>query len=158
MNHNIELEAAEVLLDLGISFPLKEWRIPFTQRTFSLRLTLRRPTLGARIRIAREYLAMDVSTAEMEGYDKEQQLAFVANHGAAMSRIVSYALVRSPWLLWAIPLVAWWLRWWCDERMLALIFLQFLRCMGTEDFIRIIASVERTNPLTPTTSHHAKGS
>lgn len=150
--NTVEIEAAEVLLDIGISFPVAQWRIPFTQRHFSLRYTMRRPTLGARIRIAREYLSMGVREEEMKVWNKEEQMAFMATHGNAVSRVVSYSLVHNKLLLWTIPLVAWWLRWCCDERLLSLVFLQFIRCLGTQDFMNIIASVERTNPLTPMTS------
>lgn len=156
--NTVEIEAAEVLLDIGISFPLVGWRIPFTQRTLSLRCTMRRPTLGARIRIAREYLSMSVREEEMKQWNKEEQMAFMAEQGKAVSRVVSYALVQNKLLLWTIPLVAWWLRWCCDERLLSLVFLQFIRCLGTQDFMNIIASVERTNPLLPMTSHERKGS
>lgn len=152
------MEASEVLLDLGVSFPIFEVRLPWRKQPWQWRGTLRRPTLGSRIRIAREYLRMGVKAVEMESYDKEQQLAFVAEHGEAMSRIVSYALVRSPLWLWCIPLIAWGLRWLIDERMLSVVFMQFIRCMGTEGFTPIIASVEQTNPLTPQTSQTMKGS
>lgn len=152
----VGLEASEVLLDLGVSFPITTFRIPFRKQPLVLRATMHRPTLGARIRIARQYLKMGVTAAEMEAYTKEQQLAFVAEHGVAMSRIVAYGLVRSKWWLWLIPLVAWWLRWWVDERMLGLAFMQFVRCLGTEDFTHIISCIEKTNPMLM--SHRAKGS
>lgn len=158
MNQHLALEASEVLLDLGVSFPIYSLRLPWRKQPWQLRLTLRRPTLGSRIRIAREHLRMGVKAADMEAYDKEQQLAFVAQHGKAISRLVSYALVRSPLWLWCIPLVAWWLRWWIDERMLSVVFMQLIRCMGTEAFTAIIASVEQTNPMLPQTSHTTKGS
>ncbi len=152
----VQLEASEVLLDIGVSFPVTALRVPFRREPLALRATMRRPTLGARIRIAREYLRMGVTAAEMETYTKEQQLAFVAGHGAAMSRIVAYGLVRSKWWLWLIPPVAWLLRWWVDERMLALAFMQFIRCMGTEDFMNIINCIEKSNPMQ--LSRIAKGS
>ena len=153
----VQIEASEVLLDLGVSFPFIEIRLPFRKKPVVLRATMRRPSLGARIRIARQYLKMDVKAADMERFDKEQQLAFVAEHGRAMSRIVSYGLVRHFLLLPLIPLVAWWLRWFVDERVLGLVFLQFIRCMGTEDFTHIITCIEMTNPMTPV-SQNAKGS
>lgn len=143
----VQIEASEVLLDLGVSFPFIEFRLPFRKKPVVLRATMRRPTLGARIRIARYYLKMGVKAADMEEFDKEQQMAFVAEHGKAMSRIVSYGLLRHFLLLPFIPLVAWALRWFVNERMLGLVFLQFIRCLGTEDFTHIISCLEMTNPM-----------
>lgn len=155
----IEKEASDVLLDLGVSFPLREWRIPFRKAPVRWRLTMKRPTLGVRIRVAREYLSLDVKHAEMMQWDKEQDLAFVARHGVQMSRIVATSLFRNP--LWAYlftPLMAWVLRWAVDGRMLAVAFSQYIRCLGTEDFTAIIGLLERTNPMQSSPSQEQRGS
>ena len=153
-----ELEASEVLLDLGVSFPLKALKLPFLKRPVLLRLKMKRPYLGTRIRVAREYLKMNVKASEMEEFDKEQQVAFLSQHGKGISLIVAKAVLRSPVASFLFAnLLAWVLRWAVDERFLYLAFWQFIKCQGTENFTNIIACIERTNPLMPV-SHEKKGS
>ena len=52
MNRIIELEAAEALLDAGISLPLLRMRLPFCRERV-LRIVMRRPFWGTQMRIAR---------------------------------------------------------------------------------------------------------
>lgn len=70
----IQREAADALLNRGVSIPLKELRVPFRKRPIKLRVTLRRPYMSGQIEFARTYLSMDV-TAE--------QMAAVAPHTGA---------------------------------------------------------------------------
>ena len=44
----VQREASEALLDLGVSLPLKEWRLPFMKRPVRWRVTMRRRALPAR--------------------------------------------------------------------------------------------------------------
>lgn len=57
----VQREASEALLDLGVSLPLKEWRLPFMKRPVQWRVTMRRPRLAGQICIVRLYLSMGVS-------------------------------------------------------------------------------------------------
>lgn len=57
----VQREASEALLDLGVSLPLKEWRLPFMKRPVRWRVTMRRPRLAGQICIVRLYLSMGVS-------------------------------------------------------------------------------------------------
>lgn len=52
MKRNVELEAAEALLDVGILLPLLRFRLP-GGRERVLRVTMRRPCLGGQMRIVR---------------------------------------------------------------------------------------------------------
>lgn len=45
----VQREASEALLDLGVSLPLKEWRLPFMKRPVQWRVTMRRPRLAGQI-------------------------------------------------------------------------------------------------------------
>ena len=56
--NKVEVEASEALLDIGVSIPLLQWKIPFKKKLISLRLTMRRPCFGNQIRIARKFLSM----------------------------------------------------------------------------------------------------
>ena len=52
----IQREAADALLNIGISIPLKEFRLPFRKRPVKLRVTLKRPYMSGQIQFARTYL------------------------------------------------------------------------------------------------------
>ena len=60
----IQKEAAEALLDIGISLPLSEIRIPMLKKPVQLRVTMKRPTLASLMRIARIYLDMGVTSRQ----------------------------------------------------------------------------------------------
>ena len=49
----IQCEAADALLNRGVSIPLKEFRIPFRKRPVKLRVTLKRPYMSGQIEFAR---------------------------------------------------------------------------------------------------------
>ena len=61
----VQREASEALLDLGVSLPLKEWRLPFMKHPVRWRVTMRRPRLAGQICIVRIYLSMGVSPEEI---------------------------------------------------------------------------------------------
>lgn len=90
----IEKEGAEALLDTGVSVPLKELRLPFLKKPFQVRVTMRRPTLAGQIRIAKEWLAMGVTSEEMWHFTKEEEMQFLVSHGKKISRMVAYCLCR----------------------------------------------------------------
>lgn len=76
-NPQIEIEAAEALLDIGVSLPF--FKIPFTRKV--VRLTMRRPCLGGQIRLARLYLQTGVTYERMLEFTKHEELAYMALHG-----------------------------------------------------------------------------
>ena len=55
----IQCEAADALLNRGVSIPLKEFRIPFRKRPVKLRVTLKRPYMSGQIEFARTYMSME---------------------------------------------------------------------------------------------------
>lgn len=155
----IEKEAAEALLDIGVSVPLSEIHLPWRKRPLRLRVTMKRPTLGTVMRISRIYLGMGVTSEQMRSFNDDEQKAFIANHGKEVCRMISLAVCRS-WVsrnLFSRPL-AWYIRWHVSHRLLMAIVLQFILLLGTENFTPIIASIERINPLRPRLSQAKKGS
>ena len=142
--NKVEVEASEALLDIGVSIPLLQWKIPFKKKLISLRLTMRRPCFGNQIRIARKFLSMGVSYEEMEAFTKDEQLQFIARHGK-VSAIFA-------------PLLAWLLSWLVDDTFLLLANLHFIPLIGTQHFTNIIKSLEWSNPLRPRLSQVKKGS
>lgn len=159
MTRDIEIEAADALLDIGVSLPLLRVRVPFRRKPLVLRLTMRRPNLGSQIRIARLYLKTGITFEEMAGFDKHEELAYMARHGKTVSRMVALTICRgriTGQLL--APLVAWMLRRMVDDRWIAGASLRFVSLLGTKSFMNIIASAERVNPLMPRTSQGKRGS
>ncbi|MCE9354909.1 hypothetical protein K0H19_22715, partial [Phocaeicola vulgatus] len=89
----IEMECADALLDSGVSVPLKRWKLPWLKRPVEVRVTMKRPRLWGQILLAREYLKMGVAPG-WQAKDKVEELAFVAEHGKAVSRLLAYTVCR----------------------------------------------------------------
>lgn len=144
MERKLQIEAAEALLDVGVSLPFI--RVPFTGRI--LRLTMRRPCLGNLIRIARLYLQLGVTYRQMEAFDQHEELEFLARHGHRVSKMIALTICRGALsgTLLAEPL-AWLIRWFVPDRYLQAANLRFITLMGTRSFMNIINSVEAANPM-----------
>lgn len=159
MNREIEIEAADALLDVGVSLPLFSIKLPFRKRPLQIRLTMKRPCLGNQIRIARLYLETGVTHADMERFDKHEELAYLSKNGTKVSKMVALTICRGRLTGWLLsPVVAWLLRWIVDDRWLIGANVRFISLLGTRNFMNIIASAERVNPLRPRASQKAKGS
>ena len=90
MNRAIEKEAAEALLDRGVSVPFKDIRLPFRKKPLKVRITMKRPTLAGQIEIGRQYLEMDTTAEEVRTLPKLEQMRFMARHGKRLSRIIAF--------------------------------------------------------------------
>lgn len=157
---SIEKQAAEALLDVGVSVPFKAVKLPWKKKPWQVRFTMGRPTLGTQIRIAREFASLGVTHEELEKMSETERLVWVGEHGKTVSRIVALTLCRGRWSgRWLTGLVAWFLRETVDARWLEAAFRRWTLLLGTQGFESIIALLVATNPLKPTmTSHEAKGS
>lgn len=155
MDARIEKEAAEALLNAGLSVPLKAVRIPFRKHPLVFRVTMKRPCLATQMRIARLYLGMNVTAGQMETFTKEEEMRFLSEHGKAVSLMVAHTLCGCTPL---VGPVAWYVRHRMEHKYLFHAFRAFVRLMGTKAFTPIISSVERSNPMKPRLSHGKKGS
>lgn len=155
----VELAAAEALLDRGVSVPFKELRIPFTGRTWQPRVTMRRPRLGGQIRIARIRLGMKTTADELEEFTPEQSDEFMVRHGGRLSRMIALTVCRG-WLSGIVfaPLVAFIIRWRVDERFILAAHDTYISLLGAKSFSPIIRSAEILNPMKPMLSHKKRGS
>ncbi len=153
MSRSIEQQAADALLDIGISLPLFRFRIPFVgERT--VRITLRRPYLGTHMRIARIYLKMGVSAKQIEAFSTDEEMTFINEHGVELSQILALAVCRGKLSgLIIAPIVAWIIRWRVDRLYLLEAQRRFLNLRSSRDFMSIIVLAEKTNPFRPETSH-----
>lgn len=155
----VQREATEVLLDIGVSLPVKEWHIPFRKKPVQFRVTMRRPRMAGQICIARIYLSLGVTARELEQFTKEEQMRFMIEHGKAISRMIAYTVCRGVFSrrLCVRP-VSWLLRECVEHLFLVGAFKKFVSLMGTDSFINIISSAERTNPMKLRMSQRRKGS
>ena len=152
----VQQEASEALLDVGVSVPLKPIRLPFRKKRLLLRLTMRRPRLSTQIKIARLYLSLGVTYAELEALDKDGQMCFIAEHGKTISDMVALTMCGKWWKpMW---LVSWILRHWVDNLYMQVAMMKFVLLLGTESFTNIIRSAEMTNPMKLRLSQKKKGS
>lgn len=152
----IQQEASEALLDVGVSVPLKPIRLPFRKKRLLLRLTMRRPRLSTQIKIARLYLSLGVTYAELEALDKDGQMCFIAEHGKTISDMVALTMCGKWWK--PVWLVSWILRHWVDNLYMQVAMMKFVLLLGTESFTNIIRSAEMTNPMKLRLSQKKKGS
>lgn len=156
---NVELEAAEALLDIGVSLPFKAVKIPFTGKHFALRMTMKRPCLGNQIRIARHYLKIGFTYEQMKAFEKHEEMVFLAVHGKRISKMIALTICRGAFSGWLLsPFMAWLIRWFVPDAFIMGANLQFITLLGTKDFMNIIRSSEIANPLRPRMSQKRKGS
>ncbi|KGF48543.1 hypothetical protein [Prevotella disiens] len=152
----VQQEASEALLDVGVSVPLKPIRLPFRKKRLLLRLTMRRPRLSTQIKIARLYLSLGVTYAELEALDKDGQMCFIAEHGKTISDMVALTMCGKWWK--PVWLVSWILRHWVENLYMQVAMMKFVLLLGTESFTNIIRSAEMTNPMKLRLSQKKKGS
>ena len=155
----IQREGAAALLDMGVSVPLKEIRIPFRKKPLKLRVVMRRPRLGGLMRLARVYLSLGVTAEEMGKFTKEEEMAFLAAHGKELSRMVAYTLCRG-WISrhLLVGVTAWMVRNWMAPEYLDAAMRRFIFLLGTDPFTSIIRSAGKMNPMKLRLSQRRKGS
>lgn len=150
MSRNIQQEFAEMLLDSGVSVPLL--RIPLVGKT--LRITLRRPTLGGIIRITHCWQSLGVTAAEMEQFSVEQKRRFLLDHGQTLAKMIALCVCRG-YLSGKVlaPVLAKAILWWMPLEYIWQTQLTFIAYMSeVKNFLPIISLVEQLNPLKPTLS------
>lgn len=153
----IQREGADALLDIGISVPLKPFRLPFKKSPVVLRVTMKRPCLSGQILIARTYLSMGVTSEEMWNFDKEQEMKFIAEQGGKISLIIAYAVCRG-WKRPFVKIMSWFIRNFMEHDYLIGVMKRYIELMGTDPFTPIIKSAEMTNPMKLRMSQKKKGS
>ena len=150
----IQKEAAEALLNVGVSLPLKEIRLPFRKRPLVVRVTMRRPTMSGQIQVARTYLSMGVTSEEMEKFSKEDQMRFIADHGEKVCRMIALTIGRPCFA----GVLTWFVKHFVRYEFQVAAVRKFVTLMGTDPFIPIIRSAERSNPMKLRLSRGERGS
>lgn len=152
-----ELRASELLLDLGVSVPVRPLRFLFSKKRRSV--TIRTPGAGGIIRIANKYLKIGVTYDEMKAMDFDDRLRFISDHGKEVSELVAYAIVRG-FILGRLfnKAVAWWLRWRVHPAYLNEAMIQLLTNLDITSFFDTIRSAQAMNLMTRRLSHSGNGS
>ena len=158
-NRMAQREAADALLDRGLSVPLLTVRLPFRRKPLQLRAVMRRPRLGGMLLLAREYLALGTTAGQFGQMTREEQMAFLLEHGRRLSRMAALTLCRGrlSCLLLAGPLARW-LRWNLKPELMRAAVADFLFQLDTRPFTDTISLAERTNPTKPRLSQATQGS
>ena len=151
----IQREGAEALLNVGVSLPLKDFKVPLRKEPLRLRLTMKRPTMARQIQIARTWLSVGMTLEEFEALDYDGQMQFLAKHGKKLSRMI--ALTMSHWWL-PTCVLSWFVRRWMKWEYQKAAFEKFVTLMGTASFTPIIRSAEIANPMKLRLSRRKKGS
>lgn len=141
-------------MNVGVSLPMKAFRIPFCKKPIVLRVTMHRPTMAGQIEIARTYLSMGVTSSEMEKFSKEEQMRFLADHGDKICRLIALTLGRPVY----VRLLTWFVKHFVRYEFQMAAVRKFVSLMGTDPFIPIIRSAEKTNPMKLRLSQKKKGS
>lgn len=151
----IQREGAEALLNVGVSLPLKDFKVPFRKEPLHLRLTMKRPTMACQIQIARTWLSVGMTLAEFEALDYDGQMAFLAKHGKKLSRMIALTMPH-----WWLPtcVLSWFIRHRMKWEYQKAAFEKFVTMMGTSPFMPIIRSAEMANPMKLRLSQGRKGS
>lgn len=151
----IQREGAEALLNVGVSLPLKDYKVPFRKEPFRLRLTMKRPTMAGQIAIAKTWLSVGMTLEEFTALDYDGQMAFLATHGNKLSRMIALTMPH-----WWLPtgVLSWFIRHYMKWEYQRGAFEKFVTLMGTESFTPIIRSAELTNPMKLRLSQGKKGS
>lgn len=157
-HQSMAVGAAEALLDYGVSLPLWRLKLPFL-REWKIKVVMRRPYLGSRIRALRHYAKLGVSYEELTTMSRDQEIDFVAKHGKTIARIVAQCICRGyiSGLILA-PLVAWLILWRTRDEQLMLSCVIMVSLISTQNFAPIIRSMQMSNLLAPRLSQQKKGS
>ncbi|MDO3641976.1 hypothetical protein [Mucilaginibacter sp. L3T2-6] len=147
---NIELNAAERLLDRGIKVPVTA---PLLFRLFGKRkinVVVRMPYLGTLYRISALFLSMGISDDRLKDMTGENIHNLFAKHGKTLTKIVAQALLNG-WLtgwLFARPVAAW-LYWRLNNVQLLTLADTLVSLTGSDAFtntIRLVRMMKRTAP------------
>jgi hypothetical protein len=148
-----EFKASDLILDLGVSIPLRPLRFLDFKKELR-KITVRRPYTGGLIRMSKQFLEIGVTHEEMKDYSIDQNISFMAKHGKAVSRLVAGAIARGyfSYLLFG-RLVAWWLRWRVHPVFLSEAMFQLMENADIRPFKNIIKLVQAINLMKPRLSH-----
>lgn len=153
-------EAANILLDLGVSIPMTAPRLfrLFGKKQF--RLTIRRPYWGTMVRISKAWLSIGINAEEVKGNSIEDDMKLMTQHGKIIARIVALGSLRGWFAGWFAPHLGWFLLWRAHPTILVEAAYKLATLSRVEDFtatIRLLGTMNVTRMTSPTVkgSHEA---
>lgn len=156
MGLNTEIATSELLLDLGVSVPLRPLKFMNFKRL--RRITLHRPHFGGIVMQAMYYNMIGCKASELKDYDTEQWMQFIAKNGKLCSYIVALCICTGFVTSKFHKLVAWYLRWRVHPVTLGELMQLSVAQINTSPFRIITSSAEAINPLSPRLGQKTKGS
>ena len=87
-------EAANTLLDLGVSIPMTAPRLFRWFGKKQIRLTIRRPYWGTMVRISRTWLSMGITAESIKANTLEDDMKLIQTHGKTVAKIIAYGMLR----------------------------------------------------------------
>ena len=153
---NEELKAADGLLDIGISIPLRPVR--FGKRKIVPRVTMKRPPLGGLLRILRVYLKLNFTPEELKKMNENDAKAFMAENGKTVAQLVALSVWSGFFSGKFSGVLAWWLLWRCHPNVLFHAAAEFIDRIDSRSFTTIIRSYASQNLLRPNLSQKRKRS
>ena len=151
-----ELKAADGLLDIGISIPLRPVR--FDKRSMVPRVTMKRPPLGGLLRILRVYLELNVTPEELKKMGEDESRSFMAEHGKTVAKLVALSVWSGYFSGKFAPVLSWWLLWRCHPNVLFHAASEFIDRIDSRSFMTIIRLYANQNLMRPNLSHEKKRS
>lgn len=132
-------------MDVGVKIPLRplDW---LGGRSSPLSITLRHPTYGTLLLMARYFHRMGLSIEALSDYTQEQWVALLATHGREIAGIVACAICRGYWAnkLFHRP-VRWFLLWRVHPAVLGDVMLLLIEQINTAPFwitIRLASTID----------------
>jgi hypothetical protein len=145
-------EAANILLDLGVSIPMTAPRLFRWFGKKQIRLTVKRPCWGTMVRISRRWLSMGIEAGKIKNNTLEDDFSLMQAHAGTVATIVSYGILRGRFEGLFAPLLGRILLWRVPPVFLVEAAYKLVTLSRVEDFtstIRLIATLDMTRSLSP---------
>lgn len=145
-------EAANILLDLGVSIPMTAPRLFrwFGKKQF--RLIIRRPCWGTMVRISRAWLSIGITAETIKSNTLEDDMKLMQQHRKTVARIVAYGSLRGRFSGLFAPVLGSILLWRAHPTILVEAAYKLVTLSRVEDFtntIRLLATMDVTRMTSP---------
>jgi hypothetical protein len=145
-------EAANILLDLGVSIPMTAPRLFRLFGLKRIRLTIRRPYWGTMVRISRAWLSLGITAETVKSNSLEDDMKLMSEHGKTVSKIVAYGILRGQFSGLFAGMLGRILLWRVHPVIMVEAAFKMATLSRVEDFtntIRLLATMDVTRIMSP---------
>ena len=145
-------EAANILLDLGVSIPMTAPRLFRWFGKKQIRLTISRPCWGTMVRISRAWLSIGITAETIKSNTLEDDMKLMQQHCKTVARIVAYGSLRGRFAGFFAPVLGSILLWRVHPTILVEAAYKLVTLSRVEDFtntIRLLATMDVTRMTSP---------